>query len=507
MTVSPVRSRRRSTIVFTVAVLVIFHLIWQTWLVLAAPYPARYDYDEGVYAATAVAAASANRLYATVFLSQPPLLIGVLVHVFGIFGHSLLVARGVAVGFSVLWLASLAAIAARAGGRRAAVWAVAIAGSAIAFVTASHTVQMEGPSEAFAALAVAIGLGEAGRSSRMAASGKFKMARWGTAGFAAGLALMTKFTAVTCLAPLVSAVAAGAYAGSLRPVAVRAAALAGGALVATAATIVWTGSPLDKMLTQTVVYHSAARHAADPAGVGGAASLLAAFGAANWLLVLLGLAGLAITTAAWRRDAAAREEALRLGAVTAWLAADLAALFWWKPVWAHHLVILVSPLAVLGASAVEAVWRGARRAGGTSTAPGAATLRLLTGALFVCWLAALTVTVAASVPENSAPARAAAEQIERAVPVGTFVVTDDPIVPFLAGRAVPPGLCDTSEMRMRAGWLTAAGLTAALGDPRVRGVVLWRGTFRARFPEFASVAVKEFPRRWSAGNGGEILTR
>jgi len=144
-TASGVRSEGHSTILLAVALLVSLHLLWQAWLVAAAPYPARYDYDEGVYAQTAAAAAAGARLYATVFLSQPPLLIGVVARTFHAFGRSLPSARGVIVAFSVLWLAGLAAIAARGGRSRTAVWAVAIAGSAPASVLASHTVQMEGP--------------------------------------------------------------------------------------------------------------------------------------------------------------------------------------------------------------------------------------------------------------------------------------------------------------------------------------------------------------------------
>jgi hypothetical protein len=127
--------------------------------------------------------------------------------------------------------------------------------------------------------------------------------------------------------------------------------------------------------------------------------------------------------------------------------------------------------------------------------------------VLIAWLAALTATIAVSAPATSAPLRAAAEQTARSVPAGAWVLSDDPTVPFLAGRDVPPALCDTSEMRTRAGWLTAGALTAALADPRVRGVVLWRGMFDESFPQFVDEASREFPRRWTAGGGRQILTR
>lgn len=482
-----VRSEARPIIFLIAAILLSVHVIWQMWLVLAAPYPAHYDYDEGVYAETAAAAAAGHRLYTPVFLSQPPLLIGVLAHTFGLFGRSLVSARAVIVGFSVLWLASLAAIAARGSRPRAALWAVAIAGSAPALAAASHTVQMEGPSEAFAALAVALGLAACGERS-VDSIGRGETLRWGMAGVAAGLAVMTKFTAATCLIPLAVALAETRPA-VLRGITVRAAALAAGGALAAGATIVWIGSPPAEVWRQTVVFHSAVAgvNAVDP---GRTLSLLLAFTAANWLLVVLGLAGLVYGAGVWRAGAAPQR------AVAAWLAADLVAVYLWRPVWPHHLVILVTPLAVLAAAAVEGGRRGAPR---VRTA--------VAGILLIAWLAALTATAAASAPETSALLHAAVRQTARSVPAGAWVLSDDPIVPFLAGRDVPPALCDTSEMRMRARWLTAGTLTAALADPRVRGVVLWRGTFRASFPRFVDEASRDFPRRWTAGGGRQILAR
>jgi 4-amino-4-deoxy-L-arabinose transferase-like glycosyltransferase len=506
---SGVRSEGRSTVVLAVALLVSLHVVWQAWLVASAPYPARYDYDEGVYAETAAAAAAGDRLYATVFLSQPPLLIGVLARTFGTFGRSLVSARGVLVGFSVLWLACLAAIAARGGQPRTALWAVAIAGSAPVFVTSSHTVQMEGPSEALAALAVALGLvadGGPGRGRRFGL--RDGLLPWGATGLAAGLAVMTKFTAVTCLVPLAAAILAADRMISFRRTAARTAALAAGALLAAAATVAWTGSPPAEMWRQVVAFHGAVARtiAADPRRT---ASLLLDFAVANWFLVALGLVGLAYTAGRWRgASATSRIGAVSRGAATAWLAADVAAVFLLRPVWAHHLVVLVTPLAVLGAAAVETIWRGMEHAGDAATRPARRPApRLAAGALIVCWLAAFTGTAATAIPESSGSLQAAAARTAQTVPVGGWIVTDDPIVAFLAGRDVPPVLCDTSETRIRAGWLTAGALTAALADPRVRGVVFWRGTFRRMFPEFPGEAVKEFPRRWSAGNGREILAR
>ncbi len=63
---------------------------WQVALATRAPIPAQYDYDEGVYAATADAFARGDRLYTEVFLSQPPLLIVMIGGMFHLIGTSLL---------------------------------------------------------------------------------------------------------------------------------------------------------------------------------------------------------------------------------------------------------------------------------------------------------------------------------------------------------------------------------------------------------------------------------
>ena len=496
MTASPSRSKGPATMVFAVVVLVSLHLISQAWLVAADPYPARYDYDEGVYATTAAAAAAGDRLYSTVFLSQPPLLIGVLARAFDLFGRSLISARGTVVGFSLVWLTSLAVIAGREGRARAGVWAVAVAGSAVAFVGASHTIQMEGSSEALAALAVALGLAAAGGHGRKKTSGGPDKIRWALTGLAAGLAVMTKFTALTCLVPLALITATKAGAPLRGQTAARVVSIAAGGFLAAAATIVWTAAPPAMMWQQAVLFHGAVARALGAMDPGRAAALLLDFAAANWFLTALGLIGAGFAARAWGRAALVT----RVGSV--WLAADFAAVFLLKPVWPHHLVILVTPLVILGAAAVEAAaaWL-------TATPARAPLPRILATALIAGWVAAVVGAAAGSVPKTSAELRAAVATIRRTVPAGTWIIADDPMVPFLAGRAVPPGLCDTSETRVRAGWLTATDLTAAVGDPRVQGVVLWRGTFRTRFPEFAGNVAQEFPRRWTADNGREVWTR
>jgi 4-amino-4-deoxy-L-arabinose transferase-like glycosyltransferase len=480
---APGRSRRFPAILLALGLLAA-HVAWQTWLVGADRYPAAYDYDEGVYAETAWAAESGARLYARVFLSQPPLLIGVLSRAYRTFGPTLPTARGVVIGFSVVWLLSLAGIAAAAGPRRAGLWTVAAALSAPAFVMASHTVEMEAPAEALAALAVALSLAGCARAGRNGGAGSMW---WTAAGVAAGLAVMTKVTALTCLVPVTAAAWRHPRNGAIA---------AAGIVAGAAAVVAWTGAAPDAMWSDAAVFHAAVARAMpfDPAR---ALALLEGFARGNWSVTVLGVAGLALTVRTLYRPGTARvSRPGRLAAV--WLAADLAAVLAARPLWPHHLVILISPLAVLAAVAIEAGVLRPVRAGGVRAAAAIV--------LVAAWMAAVAAAAAALAPAASAPLARAAAYVRAEIPPDGQLLADDPMIAFLGGRTVPPALCDTSEVRSQSGWLTATMLRAAAGDPRVAGVVLWRGTFRRLFPAFVAAAARDFPHRWAAG-GAVILSR
>jgi hypothetical protein len=135
---------------------ILAHTAWQAWQITASPYPAHYDYDEGVYAETAAAAAGGSRLYMDAFLSQPPLLPLTLATAYHLAGHSLVTARECILVFSLFWLVSIFAIPAADGRPRAGALAVVALVGTPTFLTAAHTIQMEAPSEALAAAAVAL---------------------------------------------------------------------------------------------------------------------------------------------------------------------------------------------------------------------------------------------------------------------------------------------------------------------------------------------------------------
>jgi hypothetical protein len=377
---------------------------------------------------------------------------------------------------------------------------------------------MEGPGEAVAVLAVAAGLAAADRVR----AGVYPTAAawWAAAGLAAGVAGMTKFTALTCLVPLAVAFTMSGARMSGRINAMYAALFATAATFGAGAALLWSGGLSAEMWRQTVAFHGAVARA-NPPDLWRSGLLLAAFSAANWFITILGLVGLATAVLPLRivrpepsaATAAAAATTVPRRAVASWLLVDLAAVLLWRPLWPHHLAILITPLAVLGAVAVETILEFGSPASIEHGGRGRARPhrhwgpRVTASVLASAWLVGMGVAVAGARPAGSETLRVAAAEIRETVPPGARVVADDPFIAFLADRDAPEALCDTSEMRLRAGWLTVATLRASLHDSRVRGIVLWRGTFRQIVPAFVEDAQDHFPRRWTFEANREVLVR
>ncbi len=458
--------------------LILAHTGWQVWQVALAPYPAQYDYDEGVYAEAAAAAAGGVPLYTGVFLSQPPLLILALGETYRATEPSLVAARDSVVVFSALWLLALFLVLAGDGRPRAGVLAILAVLGNPAFLTSAHTVQMEAPSEALAATAVALAVWGLRRSG---------MLWWTAAGAFWGLAMMTKPTAAVSIVPLVGAVLAGTPRPGPSPAwGRRAGALVAGVILALTPFLPAISSK--PFLAQALAFHVAlARHLGpDPAGH--ALTTVRFLGAGRPLSIAAGLGvGLALTEG----RALAR-------LFVAWLAAALAAVLALTPLWPHHLVLLLSPLALLAGTALDCLMdRVPRMARGVAATAGIA-------AVVVYWVAGVSAGGAAA---SSRDLREMSMRIATAVPRTAYMVTDDPLVAFLAGRSIPPEVIDTSVARVHAGELSEGALWAALRSDKVQAVLFWRGTFQREFPGLASRAAAVFPIREPAGDGRLLLLK
>jgi hypothetical protein len=180
----------------------------------------------------------------------------------------------------------------------------------------------------------------------------------------------------------------------------------------------------------------------------------------------LGLAALAgVATAVLRRDG-------NVVAPLVWLAAVAAELALNAPLLPGHLIALSAPLIALAVTGL------APQNGG----------RLVVGALVLIMVAAASAAVAdlshfrhggLPIATNASPVSAAnprlAALIDRLVPPGGLVVTDEPFNVDLANRSIPPWLVDTSIVRFTSGHLTNNQLISAASQPGVRAVLLYRG--------------------------------
>lgn len=467
------------------------------WLVagdIRVPVPVRYDYDEGVYTATADAVAHGGRLYRDVFLSQPPLFVLTLRAMFGLGGASLPVARSTVVVFSMVWLIAILAILRARGSPGGGLLAVCLVLGRATFLHAARTVEMEVPSEALACAAVGLAAWGLRRPGRL---------RWAGAGILAALAMMTKLTAVAAVIPLIGAAVADpdpASRGRLRMI-------AAGSLLAFVALVPVVGVP--GFVDQVFTFHvGLARR------LGG--SLLANVSAIGGFLIREWPLGLVALLGGYRAMASGTAFERTL---VAWLAVDIVMLAALTPLWEHHFIILVSPIALLAGSFV----RGQRRSdaqrtfitarGGLPGEPAPpivgprrarfATLVVL-GACVIAYLGA-GMSVAGR-PSPSPELERVVDRIRRAVPPHAKVLTDDPMVAFLARRELVDGLIDSSLTRIWAGQISEDHLIASLGAG-TNAVVLWRGTFQQYFPRLAPAAAGVFPVTETFSRGRALFLR
>ncbi len=342
--------------------------------------------------------------------------------------------------------------------------ACAAAGNA-AFATAAHTVQMDAPSEALAAVAVAAAL----------AACRGRTWLWAVTGACLGLAALTKFTALVAVLPVACIAAAGcprAPGASARAWWIVPAALVGGACAAALPFLPTIAAP--HFIAETIQYHVAAAQAIGSAPLPHLA-VVGRFLAAAWPLTAVAAAGMWIARGAGApvRDRVAPRPAWTWSIPAMWLLAELTALTVMTPLWPHHLVLLLSPLALLAGMGADTLLRAASRS--PRALPGAVAL--------LCVTAYLAAGVPGSLaPNQSAALRRAADVLARDVSPRGSVVTDDPLVPFVAGRRVPTALIDTSDVRIDAHALPEDGPRRRAGRPGRPGGAVMARQLRPRVP-------------------------
>ena len=414
-------------------------------------------WDEAVYLGQTDALAHGQKLGTQVFTAQPP----------GFHWLLLAVARIGGLGIDQLRLANLALalvgllavyVTARAvAGPVAGLAAAALLSIAPAYPTFAAEISADLPGCVLAAVSLACFVAPTRRRRLWLVAGGLLFA-------AAELVKLDAFI-------LVLPVAAYCATRRIRPADLGIASVA--ACAGFAAAAAGLGSELPAVWRSAVSYHVAARR------VGGSISPneheLTSFFHPHQPFTWLAVVGFAAAIALRPRT--------KLPLWPLWATAVVSVLFllWHRPIRDNHMVLLAVALApAVGASlAVAAVQR--RRP-------------VVIGALVLALLAAYVQDTRHAERQTALmPGLTwAAKKVEAAVPPGQLVVSDHPIVPFLAHRQMPGQTIDSALLRFSAGYLTDGDVLHAIAEYHVPVVVVGR-SFYTR-PRILAALARQFPK-------------
>jgi hypothetical protein len=186
-----------------------------------------------------------------------------------------------------------------------------------------------------------------------------------------------------------------------------------------------------------------------------------------------------------------------------WVAGAMAAVAATRPLFPHHMVLVIPGLAILGATGFAAVLTEVRQRLGQE------------GAVMAAGLAAVAAVACALLMEHAltAPALAVRTNLARVAslqaltPPSALLIGDDQFDQALAGRDSPPQFVDTSGVRLLGGDVTAATLDGVLAaDPRVCGVLFATGRLSG-LPGFEASLPARLPVRTTLDGGAVLYTR
>jgi hypothetical protein len=192
--------------------------------------------------------------------------------------------------------------------------------------------------------------------------------------------------------------------------------------------------------------------------------------------------------------------------ILSWLCVTIFALLVRSPMWpSHHLVVLLFPLGVLAAAACQQIGDHLLRIPGLPARSWVFLILALAAAGI--YLASLPTILQADSDLLAAPTyesqEAAVEYIEQITSSDDYIITDYPILAFLAKRKVPPPLCTVSRKRMKIGLLTAEELITAAERHQPMAVVSWIERL-PRLPAFMEWLRGRYYLAWTYGEEHRI---
>ncbi len=430
--------------------------------------PADLDgYDEGVYWQSLRALHAGYRLYADIFCSQPPAFLEAVYPFYAALGGTIWAARAGIAALSLLGLVGACLLGRALSGRCGGVAGAGLLAAAPLYLQQSRRLEAEGPATAMLVVTVAAAL-----LWRAHTSLRGRMPWAVVCGIGVSLGIAIKLLNVTALVPALMLAAAAMWQsrrrgkGFDRSLFLSLAAAVVACCLTTLLVVYPTLGAWPALRDQVWTFHIAARAAFGPSEAGNFGRL-ESFVLANAPLVVAALAGACV--GAWRRD----DRVMPLGA---WLLATVILLAQQVPMFPRHAVALLPPLVALAALGLRPAGPAGRRWGGPVL------VGLLCLAAVGSGFRAIATGRDAAPPPPPAAARMA-EDVRRLTTPGRWIMTDAQFLAALADRDVPPALVDTSNVRIESGYLSAAQLIAAAGNPRVEAVLFATG--RLTHPQLA----------------------
>lgn len=437
------------------------------------------DFDEGVYWLSMRSMRAGNSLFTSVYSSQPPAFLQVTEPPWDWLGGSIEAGRAVILVWSVVGVGAGAVLGWCLGGRVVGVATAVLLTIDPRMVDQSITLQADGPATSLALLSLA-----AAALAVTLRSGRWRAVAAVVCGAAMGLGILTKLFDVGVVPCVVFVLLSGGHRWRMLG-------LAAAGMVSVAALILlpmvdaWPA-----MWDQAIGLHVSTRTLYQ----GISASFLWLLLQTEWPLTVLAALGLLI---GWR----AGRTAWMVGVI--WIAGTMGALVATRPVFPHHMVLLIPGLAILGGTAIAAivVEVGARLHDRRWLIPvglSTAVAGVVAGALVLSH--ALT---ALDAPTNVALVAG----LQALSPASGLLLGDDQYDQALAGRNAPPQFVDTSGVRLRGEGVTAAALEPVLvADPRVCGVLFASGRLSG-VPGFVAWVAQEYPVRHDLPAGAVLYTR
>lgn len=408
------------------------------------------DADEWRYTACSHLVEHGYALFSQVFSAQPPLLFVSLAQGMRIFGDSISGARWVIVLYGLLALLATAWLTWLLVGPVAAAAASVLLAVSPAFLVYSRAVEAEIPMMALVTLSLALAM-------------SYRRLQWWILPVAAGLALagaiLTKLFALEAILPALWVLM---WPARDRRTVAAAVSYLGAALVVPSLEMALV-SP-GQQWRQVVALHDAAAGLALP-GALPAWRVMWDFFTLDAGLSLLALAGIVTLLILQVWD--------DLVFLLLWLGGSAVMLLFFRPLFPHHPVILLSAMAVSAGVGVTVWVEQLRSRRWLAAAP----LTLIVAAYLVLAPRLVHDDRHALLPGAPAVSARLASFVDAHTAPATFVAVDDLAVADLGKRYVPPGLCDPSTVRLLAGYLPASELIGQTRQYRAAIVLPSRGTY------------------------------